>query len=79
MDGWDGFKGPPQRSLVGTVMAALSEGARRSMHPADLRQRAEAALRVAMAVETAFLLSERRHPDGPDGAAQAALLSQTYE
>ena len=75
----DGFKGQPHQVLVGTVMAALSKRSRHSVHPVDHRRLLEEAIRVATAVETAFLLRERPAEPRACGSSSQGHLMRTYE
>ncbi len=56
-----------------TVMAALSDGQRPSVHPADVRLLQSDALRISLAIQQRFLVSARPDP-GPLGAASSILL-----
>lgn len=64
--------GAPRPALVTIVMAALSERARRSAHPADRQGLRAQALRVATAIEAEFTLLERGGRPAEDRSAFAA-------
>ncbi len=56
-----------------TVMAALSDGERRTMHPADIRRRLREAARISQAIQERFELFARSGGP-PEGATPGILL-----
>lgn len=64
----------PLRDLI---MAALSEGHRRSAHPADRRAQGQEATRIALAIQAEFILLPRNDPAQPAQVAGVLLPAKS--
>ncbi|MCB8879492.1 hypothetical protein ACELLULO517_04550 [Acidisoma cellulosilytica] len=64
-------------SLRNAVMAALSDGQRRSAHPADQRLRQAMATRIALAIQAEFMVFGRQAAESDAQPLGNLLLVQS--